>query len=105
MKQLDIQQISQNPKYIKLVKERSRFSWMMTSLILIVYYGYILLVAFYKEYLAIPLSHQGVTTWSIPIGIFVICFTIILTGIYVRRANAQYDQLTEEVIQEFQNEK
>ena len=105
MKQLDVERISKNPKYLKLVKIRSQFSWVMTAMILVVYYGYILLVAFYKDYLAIPLSSSGVTTWSIPIGIFVICFTIFLTGVYVRRANAEYDQLTEEVIQEFNNEK
>jgi uncharacterized membrane protein (DUF485 family) len=60
---------------------------------LIVYYGYILLIAFDKELLARRLG-DGVMTWGIPIGLFVIVFTVIVTGIYVWRANSEFDELT-----------
>jgi uncharacterized membrane protein (DUF485 family) len=63
---------------------------------LIVYYGYILLIAFNKELLARRLG-TGVMTWGIPIGLFVIVFTVVITGIYVRRANGQFDDLTAEI--------
>jgi uncharacterized membrane protein (DUF485 family) len=63
---------------------------------LIVYYGYILLIAFNKELLARRLG-AGVMTWGIPIGLFVIVFTVVITGIYVRRANGQFDDLTAEI--------
>jgi uncharacterized membrane protein (DUF485 family) len=33
-------------------------------------------------------------TWGMPIGLFVIVFTVVITGIYVRRANKQFDDLT-----------
>ena len=33
-------------------------------------------------------------TWGMPIGLFVIVFTVLITGIYVRRANGTYDDLT-----------
>jgi uncharacterized membrane protein (DUF485 family) len=41
----------------------------------------------------------SVITYALPIGLFVIFFTIIVTGIYVRRANNQYDALSQKVRQ------
>ena len=88
--------ITQNPKYRKLVKTRSHFSWILTLLMLVVYFGFITLVAFNKELLGKPLG-TGVTTLSIPIGLGVILFTIVITHFYVRRANSEFDQLTDEI--------
>jgi uncharacterized membrane protein (DUF485 family) len=92
--------ITQHPAYQKLVSSRRRFSWLMTFIVLVIYYGFIGLVAFKKELLAAPMG-DGVTTWSIPIGIGVIVSTVLLTGLYVRRANAEYDALTLEIKKEF----
>ena len=66
---------------------------------LIVYYGYIALIAFDKEFLAKPIG-AGVTTIGIPIGMAVIVFSIVITGLYVRRANSEFDALTREIIEE-----
>ena len=63
---------------------------------MVVYYGFILLVAFDKPLLASRLG-EGVTTLGMPIGLGVIVFTIVITGIYVRRANSEFDRLSEEV--------
>lgn len=91
------QRIAQSPTYQMLVKKRSRFGWLLTAIMLMVYFGYISLVAFNKEFLARPLG-DGVTTVSIPIGIGVIIFTILITGFYVRRANSEFDALTDDII-------
>lgn len=96
MNKHQLQEITRNPKYTYLVKTRSRYSWLLTSLMLIVYFGFIYIVAFHKEFLAKPLG-SGVTTLSIPIGLGVILFTIIITNIYVRRANSEFDELNEEI--------
>ena len=40
------------------------------------------------------------TTWGIPIGFGVIVFTVVITAIYVQRANSEYDELTEKVKRE-----
>ena len=66
---------------------------------LIVYYGYIALIAFDKEFLAQPIG-SGVTTLGIPLGMGVIIFTIIITVIYVRRANTEYDAVTQEILKD-----
>jgi uncharacterized membrane protein (DUF485 family) len=71
----------------------------MTALMMIVYYGYILLVAFNKDFLA-QKTGAGVMSIGIPIGVGVILFTIIITGIYIRRANTEFDDLKAQVIKE-----
>jgi uncharacterized membrane protein (DUF485 family) len=91
--------ISQNPKYQQLVKTRSRLGWSLTLVMLVVYFGFIYLVAFQKDFLARTLG-AGVTTISIPIGIGLIVFTVIITGLYVRRANSEFDKLTGEILKD-----
>jgi uncharacterized membrane protein (DUF485 family) len=87
-----VEQIASNPHYVQLVRDRTRFGWLLTLSMLLVYYGFILLIAFNKVWLATPVG-QGVMTIGIPAGLFVIVFTVIVTGIYVRHANGRYDQL------------
>ena len=93
--------LQSNPNYQKLVATRTSYGWTLTIMMMVVYYGYILLVAFNKEFLATRLG-AGVMTWGIPIGLFVIIFTIVITGIYVRRANNEFDELTQRVRTEVQ---
>lgn len=94
-----VSRIESNPKYKQLVAKRTRFGWTLTILMMVVYYGYILLIAFDKELLARRIGNS-VITWGIPIGLFVIVFTIVITGIYVRRANREFDDLTAEIRRE-----
>lgn len=94
-----VERIRKNPKYQELKRKRSSFGWMLTVLMMVVYYGYIALIAFNKEFLARPLG-DGVTTIGVPIGFGVILFTIVITGIYVRRANNEYDALTAQILAE-----
>ena len=89
--------ILNDPNYQKLKTRRTRFGWWLTIAMLIVYYGFIVLVAFDKPFLATRLG-AGVTTIGMPIGLAVIVFTVIITGIYVRRANSEYDALTEQIV-------
>ena len=66
---------------------------------LVVYYGYIALIAFNKPFLAQQMG-TGVTSLGVPIGMGVILFTIIITGIYVRRANSEFDDLTNDILKD-----
>jgi uncharacterized membrane protein (DUF485 family) len=91
--------IARDPRYQQLKARRSRFGWLLAIAMLIVYYGFILLVAFDKPLLATRLG-EGVMTVGIPLGLGVIVFTIVITGIYVRRANSEYDDLTEQITRE-----
>jgi uncharacterized membrane protein (DUF485 family) len=94
-----VDKIQSHPKYQQLRTKRSSFGWLLTILMLVVYYGYIALIAFNKPFLATPIG-SGVTTLGIPIGMGVIVFTIVITAIYVRRANSEYDDLTAEILKD-----
>jgi len=84
------------PAYQLLKARRSRFGWTLTALMLLVYYGFVLLVAFDKPLLAQRLG-SGVMTIGIPVGFGVIVFTIAITAFYVRRANAEFDTLSDAI--------
>ena len=94
-----VAKIEANPKYHALRSKRNSFGWSLTALMMIVYYGYIALIAFNKPFLAQPIG-AGVTSLGIPIAIGVIIFTIVITGIYVSRANGEYDRLTAEILKD-----
>ena len=93
-------QIRNNPKFISLVAKRNRYSFIMTALMMFVYYGYILLIAFNKEWLATKVSAGSTMSIGIPMGLGVIVFTIIITAVYVRRANTEFDTEAAAVLKE-----
>ena len=99
MNDLVVEKIQTHPKYKELRKKRNRFGVVLTLLILVVYYGYIALIAFNKPFLAQPIG-AGVTSLGVPIGMGVIIFTIVITGIYVRRANSEFDDLTADILKD-----
>jgi uncharacterized membrane protein (DUF485 family) len=89
--------IASHPKYQELKAKRTSLGWWLTLAGMVAYYGFILLVAFDKPLLAQRLGN-GVTTLGMPIGVAVIVFTIIITWVYIRRANSEFDALTEQIV-------
>ena len=96
-----VARIEANPAYQELKRKRSSFGWILTILMLVVYYGFIGLIAFDKAFLAQPIG-DGVTSIGIPMAFGVIVFTVLITGIYVYRANSEYDRLTAEILKDAQ---
>ena len=94
-----LDRITKNPKFHEFIAMRSRYSIIMAIVSAAIYYGFILLVAFDKELLAKAIG-AGVTTLGIPIGLAVIVFTVIITGIYVRRANNEFDAATRDILKD-----
>lgn len=94
-----LQRIAADPNYRELRQRRLSFGWMLTIIMMLVYYGFIALIAFSKPTLATPLG-SGVMTWAIPVGFGVILITILLTAIYVSRANSEFDELNERIRRE-----
>ena len=91
--------VQAHPKYQELIRRRTRFGWVMTAIMLVAYFGYVLLIAFNKEFLARPIG-AGVTSIGIPLGFGIIILGIVLTAIYVRRANSEYDALLATVLKD-----
>ncbi len=92
-----ITRVTSNPKYQELKSKRSTIGWLLTLSMMVVYYGFILLVAYNKPLLATKIG-GGVTTLGMPLGIGVLVYTIVITIIYVRRANGEFDDLTQQVV-------
>ncbi len=90
-----VKDILANPKYQELVQKRGRFAWILSLIVLVVYFGFVLIVAFDPKLLAIKL--YGVTTVAIPVGVAIIIMSFILTGIYVKRANSEFDDMVTEI--------
>jgi uncharacterized membrane protein (DUF485 family) len=88
----------QDPNYQELVRQRSSLGWTLSAVMLVIYFGFILMVAYAPKFLGTPLG-TGVTTIGIPIGLFVIVSAFVLTGIYVRKANAKYDVLIRRIVE------
>jgi uncharacterized membrane protein (DUF485 family) len=89
--------IEQDPNYQELVRRRSSLGWMLSLIILVIYFGFILLVAYAPKFLGTRMG-AGVTTIGIPIGLAVIVLAFVLTGIYVRKANSSYDALIRKIV-------
>jgi len=94
--------ITAHPRYQQLIRARKRFAITLTLLMLSIYYGFILVVAFFPQWLAIPLAPGLTTTWGMPIGVAIILSAFLLTGIYVQRANGEFDRITKEIQEEFE---
>ena len=94
-----IEKIHNHPQYAELRRQRNTFGWALTAIMVCVYYGFISLIAFNKPFLAQPLGIV-VTTLGVPLGMGVIVFTVLITGIYVRRANKRYDALTRAILKD-----
>ena len=97
-----LDRITANPKFLEFVAMRSTYSIIMAIVSASAYYGFILLVAFNKEFLAQKIGEGYTMSIGVPIGVGVIIFTILLTWIYVRRANSEFDSINEALIKEAQ---
>ena len=80
-----------------LVKKRSFVSWFLSTVTLLTYFFFILLVAFFPEVLGLRISDESIITIGIPIGVSIILLAFASTGIYVFIANREFDQ-TEKII-------
>jgi uncharacterized membrane protein (DUF485 family) len=96
MDQMSLSRIENDPNYQRLVSERKSLGWTLAIITLVMYYGYVAIVAFAPSLIALPLF--GSITVGIVLGVAIILVSILLTGIYVMRANAEYDELTDAIV-------
>jgi uncharacterized membrane protein (DUF485 family) len=96
MDDLALKRIQDDPNYIQLTQARRSFGWTLSIIMLVIYYGFIALVAFAPSVIGINIG--GSITFGLLLGVAVILSAITLTGIYVWRANSQYDALTKAIV-------
>jgi uncharacterized membrane protein (DUF485 family) len=93
-----IRRVRSDPRFQDLVRRRARLAWFLSGLMIVIYFGFVLTIAYFPELLSRSLA-GGVTTVGIPVGVGVIVSAFVLTGIYVARANTAFDDLTKEIIE------
>jgi len=83
-------EIVQSERFRALMRKRWSVSIILTVLLFIIYYGYILIVGYGKEFLGMKVGVY--TNYGIILGVLVIVLSWALTGIYVIWANNVYDK-------------
>lgn len=89
-----------NPKFQELVRTRGRYAWTLAVVVLALFYGFVLMVAFKPAIVGQHLSEGSVLSIGVAYGLFMFAFFWILTALYVRRANGEFDAKTAEIIAE-----
>ena len=100
MNEETLKKIQSNPKYLELVHKKTSLGWTLAIAMLAIYYGYILILAFDPSLLGRPLYAGATMTVGIPVGVCIILSAFVLTGVYVRRANREFDPLTRQIVEE-----
>jgi len=96
------EKVKLNPNFQQLVKTRSKWAWGLATIILLMYFAFILLIAYAPHWLAKPIVVGSVITIGIPIGVLVILVAFLLTGIYVHKANTDFDRINQQIINEIE---
>ncbi|MEW6765749.1 MAG: DUF485 domain-containing protein [Pseudomonadota bacterium] len=89
--------IQADPRFQELVSKRSGYNWMMAIVMMVIYYAFILFIAFNPAALGAKIATGSVISIGIVVGFLVIIAAFVLTGIYVRRANSEFDVLTAQI--------
>ncbi len=95
-----VSRVRSNPDFTTLVAERGRFGWTLAVIMVAIYFSFILCVAFAPGLMSIQVG-RGLTL-GFPLGIAVILSAIVLTGLYVLRANGEFDDLTRRIVADAQ---
>jgi uncharacterized membrane protein (DUF485 family) len=89
-----------NPKFQELVARRGRFAWTLAIIVLTMFYGYILTIAFNPTSLGRPVAEGSMLTIGVAVELFMFIFFWALTAFYVRRANNEFDAMTQDLIRD-----
>ena len=98
------QDIVNDKDFKDLISKRNTIAVTLSIVELLLYFGFIALVAYNKPYLGKTLSPTSDTTIGIPIAIGIIIISIILGGIFAYWANTSYDTSVKKIIERMEVE-
>ncbi len=81
-----------------LQQRRQRFTWLLAALVFSVFLSFLICVAFAPGLLAVPIVPTSVISRGIPWGSATILFGFLLTGVYVWRANGEFDRTMARIV-------
>jgi uncharacterized membrane protein (DUF485 family) len=89
-------QVRAHPAYYELISMRRRLAVILTVAMLAIYFGFVFLVAWAPGVMGTHITRS--ITLGFLLGLGVILSAIVLTGIYVLRANSTFDALTRRIV-------
>ncbi len=89
-----------NPKFQQLVQRRSRFAWTLSLITLAAFYGFVMLVAFQPATVGQALSEGSQYTLGLVVELVMFIGFWLMTWFYVKRANGEFDALTQDIVRE-----
>ena len=89
-----------NPKFQELVAKRGRFAWTLAAIVLTMFYGFVMVVAFAPTSLGQPIAEGSRWTVGVVVELFLFVFFWVLTALYVSKANSEFDTLSQEIVRE-----
>ena len=93
------EKIQKNPRYHELIKRRDGLAWALTAIVFLMYMGFILMIAYAPGILTATIG-DTVVPQGMLIGVGVILASCITTGIYVYKANGEFDAIVHEIVEE-----
>ncbi|WP_417910883.1 DUF485 domain-containing protein [Candidatus Electronema sp. PJ] len=93
--------ILEDPEFKELARQKDKVSLILTITELVLYFGFIALIAYNKPFLASKLAEGSAITIGIPIAVGVIILSWVLTGIYIFWANSVYDEKVKRIKKRF----
>ena len=85
-----------DPRFQALVRARARLGWTLTAVMLAIYYGFILLIAYDGSFLA-QIVAGSATSLGLVVGLGVLLSAFVLVAIYVAVANTKFDRMAAEL--------
>lgn len=89
-----------NPKFQELVAKRGRYAWTLAAIVLTMFYGFVMVVAFAPTSLGQPIAEGSRWTVGVVVELFMFVFFWVLTALYVSKANSEFDTLSQEIVRE-----
>lgn len=95
---MQLETIRQLPEYAALTRARKKIMWPLSLATIAAYFALILTIAFHPTTLGTPIGN-GVTTIGMVLGLGIILFCMLITGIYVYYANRVLEPLTQAIVE------
>lgn len=94
------ERVVNHPKFAELMRKRNRFSVLLSVIVLTVYYSFVVVAVSQPETFSAPLAEGSRWCIGLVAGFVIQIFAFAMTGVYVRRANGEFDAINRVLIEE-----
>jgi cation/acetate symporter len=96
------ERIRANPKFQELVSRRSRLAWTLSTIVLVGFYGFVMVVAFAPSVIGTRIGGSTLTV-GVAAGLSMFIGFWLLAALYVRKANTEFDRINAEIVKAAQS--